>query len=278
VTGNWPAERRVHRAERVAMLLRFVGCGQADCRAKVHPRMYAARNRDRCQGALPSTAARAARRCATAAGLFLVVWFLGDPLPTNAQQAAYATSNAEAARQLAQRALECLHRGEDLVSTASRLAAYREGLELAQRAVAADDTNASAHFALFANNGRVLLMEGQTPNPLNLLAVNRELERVLELDPNYADALAARGGLYRQLPRLLGGSLDKAEADLTRAIALDADAVGARIELAQTYRDMGHPERSVPLLTKAAQVAESKGKYRQLAEARSLLRELGVPQ
>ncbi len=195
-----------------------------------------------------------------------------------AQQAAYASSNVEAARVLAQSALECLHRGEDLVTTESRLAAYREGLQLAERAVAADDGNASAHFALFANNGRVMLMQGQTPNPLNLLAVNRELERTLELDPNYADALAARGGLYRQLPRLLGGSLGKAEADLTRAITLDPDAVGARIELAQVYRDMGHPERSVALLTKAAQVAESKGKYRQLAEARTLLREFGAPQ
>ncbi len=224
------------------------------------------------------TVAFAERLPTLVAGLLLVARLVAVALPANAQQAAYASSNAEAARQLAQSALECLHRGEELLTTQSRLAAYREGLQLAERAVAADDTNASAHFALFANNGRVMLMEGQTPNPLNLLAVNRELERTLELDPNYADALAARGGLYRQLPRLLGGSLGKAEADLTRAIALDADAVGARIELAETYRDMGHPERSVPLLTKAAQVAESKGKYRQLAEARTLLRELGASQ
>ncbi len=210
--------------------------------------------------------------------LLLGVRLVAGPLAAVAQQAAYASSNVEAAKVLAQSALECLHRGEDLLTAESRLAAYREGLQLAERAVAADDSNASAHFALFANNGRVMLMEGQTPNPLNLLAVNRELERALELDPNYADALAARGGLYRQLPRLLGGSLDKAEADLTRAITLDPDAVGARIELAQAYRDMGHPERSVALLTKAAQVAESKGKYRQLAEARILLREFEASQ
>jgi tetratricopeptide (TPR) repeat protein len=200
------------------------------------------------------------------------------PATAGAQQAAYASSNAEASRVLTRQALDCLRRGEDAVTKESRLAAYREGLRLAQRAVAADDTNAGAHFALFANNGRLMLLQGQMPNPFNLMGVNRELDRVLELDPNYADALAARGGLYRQLPRLLGGSLDKAEADLTRAIALDPDAVGARIELAQTYRDMGHPERSVPLLAKAAQVAEQKGKFRQLAEARNLLRELRTPE
>jgi hypothetical protein len=242
------------------------------------PLMRTARNWHRCSVVVTRTVAVVCPMATAVAALLLVVSLVGRPLVASAQQAAYASSNAEASRQLAQSALECLRRGEDLLTAESRLAAYREGLQLAQRAVAADDNNASAHFALFANNGRVMLMEGQTLNPFNLLAVNRELERALELNPDYADALAARGGLYRQLPRLLGGSLEKAEADLTRAIALDADAVGARIELAQAYRDMGHPERSVPLLNKAAQVAESKGKYRQLAEARALLRELGAVQ
>ncbi len=196
------------------------------------------------------------------------------PRGTLAQRAAFASSSTDVARNLADQALDCLHRGEELLTKESRLAAYREGLQLAQRAVAVDDGNASAHFAVFANNGRIMLIEGAAPNPLNLLAVNRELDRALELDPDYADALAARGGLYRQLPRLLGGSLDKAEAYLTRAIALDPEAVGARIELAETYRDMGQPARGVPLLNAAMQVAESKGKYRQLNEARDLLREI----
>lgn len=206
-------------------------------------------------------------------GVLLCGWLLA-PRGAVAQRAAYASSNIDAAQSLAERSLDCLHRGEDLLAKESRLAAYREGLQLAERAVAADAGNASAHFAVFANSGRIMLIEGETPNPFNLLAVNRELDRALELDPDYADALAARGGLYRQLPRLLGGSLDKAEEYLTRAISLDPDAVGARIELAQTYRDMGQPERGVPLLTTAMQVAESKGKYRQLAEAHGLLREL----
>lgn len=221
-----------------------------------------------------------ARRCGAALTPLtfsvLLLGLLAAPRGADAQRAAYASSNTEAARALAEQALDCLHRGEELLTKESRLAAYREGLQLAERAVAADDGNASAHFALFANNGRIMLIQGETPNPFNVLAVNRELERALDLEPDYADALAARGGLYRQLPRLLGGSLDKAEADLTRAIALDPDAVGARIELAQTYRDMGQPVRGVPLLNKAMQVAENKGKYRQLNEARSLLREIRI--
>jgi hypothetical protein len=194
-----------------------------------------------------------------------------------AQQSAYARGRVEAAQDLAQRALDCLHRGEDATTKEAKLAAYRDGLQWAECAVAADDNNADAHYARFANKGRIMLLEGAAANPLNLLTVNRELDRTLALNPHHADALAARGGMYRQLPWVLGGSLEKAAEYLNRAVALDPDACGSRIELAETYRDMGHPERSVPLLEKAAQVAERMGKQHQLHEARELLAQLKAP-
>jgi tetratricopeptide (TPR) repeat protein len=193
---------------------------------------------------------------------------------SDAQAAAYASNQAESAQALATRAIECLRRGEDGVTKESRLTAFREGLALAQRAAAADDQNADAHFAVFANRGRILLEEGTIPNPFNMVDVNRELDRALQLNPNHVDALISRGGLYRQLPWVLGGNLKKAEECLTRAIELDHNAVGGRIELAATYRDMGRSERSVPLLEKAIQIAQQVGKFRQLAEARAMLHEI----
>ena len=65
-----------------------------------------------------------------------------------------------------------------------------------------------------------------------------------------------------------------AEECLTKAIASDPNAVSARIELAATYRDMGQPDRSLPLLDKAVVIAEREGKQRQAAEARTLLSQL----
>jgi tetratricopeptide (TPR) repeat protein len=202
---------------------------------------------------------------------------LGAACPAGAQQSAYARGRVEAAQDLAQRALDCLHRGEDATTKAVKLAAYRDGLQWAERAAAADDNNADAHYARFANKGRIMLLEGAVANPLNLLTVNRELDRALELNPDHADALAARGGMYRQLPWVLGGSIEKAADYLSRAVALDPDACGARIELAETYRDMGHPERSIPLLEQAARVAERLGKQQQFHEARELLAQLKAP-
>jgi FimV-like protein len=81
--------------------------------------------------------------------------------------------------------------------------------------------------------------------------------------------------MYRQLPWVLGGSLSRAEGYLLRAIELDPNAVGARIELARTYCDMGTPDRAVPLLRKAQQLAEQMGKHRQIRQARELLSQLG---
>jgi tetratricopeptide (TPR) repeat protein len=194
--------------------------------------------------------------------------------------AARASASPETKRDaqgLAEQALTCLHRGEDAADKQQKLDAYQQGLDLAQRAVALDEENSDAHFAIFGNKGRILLLEGVTPNPISLLQVNRDLERALELNPNHADALTAKGGLYRQLPWVLGGSLSVAETCLTKAIALDPDAVSARIELAATYRDMGYPERGVPLLQTAATIAEREGKRRQLSEARALMHELQAP-
>lgn len=190
---------------------------------------------------------------------------------------AAAPEDKSKAQTLAQQALECLRRGEDATDRQQKLAAYQQGLDLASRAVALDDDNSDAHFAIFANKGRILLLEGVVPNPISLLQVNRDLERALELNPNHADALAAKGGLYRQLPWVLGGSLAVAEHCLTKAIKIDPDAVSARIELAETYRDMGQPERGLPLLRTAAAIAERQGKHRQLREARDLLRALQAP-
>lgn len=195
--------------------------------------------------------------------------------PSEGQRVAAALERTDAAQELATNAIACMKRGEDALSSAAKLSAYREGLALAKRALSIDDHNADAHFALFATEGRVMLLEGVAPNPVSLLKVNQELERCLELNPNHSDALAAKGGLYRQLPWVLGGDLNKAEICLKRSIEIDPNAVGARIELARTYRDKGQPELCAPLLNKAAELAQQMNKHRQLGEARELLTELG---
>lgn len=57
----------------------------------------------------------------------------------------------------------------------------------------------------------------------------------------------------------------------------ETEAVSApqtRVNVALRNGPVGQPDRGIPLLEKATQVAAHDGKYRQLAEARQLLREL----
>jgi tetratricopeptide (TPR) repeat protein len=176
--------------------------------------------------------------------------------------------------ELGKNAVKCLERGENLTDQKEKRAAYEEGLELAKRAVELDDANADGHFAIFANQGRLMLMDGVAVNPVNLLKVSRELDRALEIDPNHSDSLAAKGGLYRQLPWFLGGSLDKAEDLLNKSIDNNPNAVNARIELAECYRDMGQPERGLPVLEKAVVIANRNGRLREAANAQALLAEI----
>jgi len=206
--------------------------------------------------------------------LLLIGLLIGGPPADRSAAAQEAKSQAQI---LAQQALDDLNRAEDLTDKDERLAVYQHGLDLATRAVQLDDENSDAHFAVFGNRGRILMLQGVGANPISLLQVNGDLERALELNPNHADALTAKGGLYRQLPWVLGGSLTVAETCLNKAIALDPEAVSARIELAETYRDMGQPKRGLPLLQTAAKIAERKGKRRQLGEARALMQQLQQP-
>lgn len=193
-----------------------------------------------------------------------------------AQQAVLAVEAGDDAVTLTNRSLECLRRGEAATDRQAKYDAYREGLDLARQALALNEANADAHFAAFANQGRIFLLDGVSANFLNLLRVSRDLDRALELNPNHADALAAKGGLHHQLPWVLGGDLKKAEFYLKRSIELDAHTVLPRIELAEMYREMGTPERSVPLLKEAVVLAREQGKHYRVEQAERLLRELNA--
>jgi tetratricopeptide (TPR) repeat protein len=195
-------------------------------------------------------------------------------LPVRAQGIASAkTSDPQRSAELTAQSLALLEKGEDNTDDKARLALYEEGEKLAREAADLDDSNADAHFAIFANMGRRLVIEGAI-NPFSLLKVNRSLDRCLELNPNHSDALAARGGMYRQLPRILGGNLNKAEENLKRSIELDPQATGARIELARTYHEMGEDQKALPLLQQALYWAEQLNKPRRVREAKKVLADI----
>lgn len=183
-----------------------------------------------------------------------------------AQSPAQAYAPQESAQTLAKQSLDCLNRGEDATESDQQLAHYREGLRYAEAAVEADDNCADAHYAVFANRGRLMMLQGAIANPFNVYVIQRELNRTLELNPAHVEGLAAKGIMLHKLPRLLGGSSEGAIKYLKQALVLDPNKVDAHMELAKIYQELDQPELGVAHLEKAAEVATRNDKPRLLED------------
>ncbi len=173
--------------------------------------------------------------------------------------------------------LRLLEEGDASEDETVKLDRYTRGRALAEQAVRRDPKSADAHFALFANWGRYLQVDGWLKNSFQLPALQRELDRALALDPDHADGLASKGGLYLQLPGFLGGDAAKAEPLLRRSIELDELAVGARLELADYYVQKGEREKARELASAALRLAGEQGKARFERRAKKLLKDLRAP-
>ena len=90
--------------------------------------------------------------------------------------------------------------------------AYEAGAEMATRALQVDERNAQAHFLYAAALGSAERLKGIANAGLVLGEIKQHVRRAIELDPTHAQALQMMGGLYAELPWLLGGSEKEAES------------------------------------------------------------------
>jgi tetratricopeptide (TPR) repeat protein len=195
---------------------------------------------------------------------FVLVWQAAgqaaDPPGTDASRA--ATARCQSAEAL---------------PNAERVAALESALAQADAAIAADDRDALAHFAAFCALGGLLQVNGVGLSaPGQLRRLRREVDRTLELAPDFADALAGKGELLVNLPRLLGGDAGEGERLLRRALAVDPRYLTPRLALAEALRDRGAFAEARAEAERALAVAEAKGDAADVARARSLVAELVV--
>jgi len=166
----------------------------------------------------------------------------------------------------------------DDVPAAARTAALEASLARADEAIAADERDALAHFAAFCALGRLLRQGGiHLAAPFRLRRLRREVDRTLELAPDFSDALAGKGSLLVSLPRLLGGDVLEGERCLRRALEIEPDYLTPRLTLVDSLRARGAIDEARVQATQALAIAERKGEHEDADTARKVLRELGPP-
>jgi len=176
---------------------------------------------------------------------------------------------------LAKQALEACTKGRLATEREKRLAHFQQGQSLGERAVAADEGSADAHFALFCNLGELLRVDGESLTSLfGLRRMMKELDRALELNPEYLEAISAKGTLLVKLPGILGGDVEKGEALLRQVISRAPKAVNARLALAKVRCEHGRHHEAVMLASDALAIAQKHNQADFIPEARAVLEQL----
>jgi tetratricopeptide (TPR) repeat protein len=138
------------------------------------------------------------------------------------------------------RAALALCREIEQAREAEQPALLERGLVRAEVAVAADPDDPVAHLAVFCNLGKRLRRDGISWHAFGAVRrLLREIDTALALAPDFAGALAAKGGLLASLPRFLGGDPREGERLVRRAISLAPDDVGARLTLVDVLEARG---------------------------------------
>lgn len=160
------------------------------------------------------------------------------------------------------------HRGQAAADTEST-ALLALSLEQADRAIAADGSDALAHFARFCALGEQARRSGASLSSLvKLWAIRDAVDHTLALAPEFSDALYGKGAFLCSVPRLLGGDPAQGERLVRRAIEIDPDFVGARLFLAQRLLDRGDRTEAEAQAARALEAAERKNDSSSVDKAR----------
>jgi tetratricopeptide (TPR) repeat protein len=110
--------------------------------------------------------------------------------------------------------------GED--AKERKIALWEKGVQYGKMAVKVNPNGKEGHFYYMANMGALAQIKGAFNSAWNFLKIKKEMDKTLELDPQFAPALVARAQYLTELPGILGGKDEKEAMQLYKQ-ALEAD-------------------------------------------------------
>jgi tetratricopeptide (TPR) repeat protein len=120
-----------------------------------------------------------------------------------------------------------------------KIAAYERARDVAKRATELAPKDPDAHLWYAITLGSWSQAKGLLHSAIALRNLRKEVDVVLQLDPNNIEAHVMAGSIDRELPVLLGGDRRVAEEHFKTAQRLDPRLTGVRVELAKLYINMG---------------------------------------
>jgi len=126
--------------------------------------------------------------------------------------------------------------------------AFGNGVEAAQKALAIAPENPDSHFFYVANLASLGDVKGVFNSLFMLPEIRRELEIILDLDPNHSYGLAMNGALYSYLPGILGGDTEIADIYIRRAIRLEPHVSSTKLYLARNLRKQKKYDEAIEVL------------------------------
>jgi tetratricopeptide (TPR) repeat protein len=119
--------------------------------------------------------------------------------------------------------------------------AFERGMEAARQAIAAAPNRPEGHFWLAANMAGLAETQGMRAGLRYRTPIRGSLERVLAIDPAFQQGSADRalGRWYYKVPGLFGGSKQKSEMHLRRALTYNPQSTVTHYFLAETLEALG---------------------------------------
>jgi tetratricopeptide (TPR) repeat protein len=161
-----------------------------------------------------------------------------------------------------------------------KLATFQEGARLAKKALEQQESSVDAHFLYAANLGKAVQLQGLVAAALSLQTLKNHVNRMLELDAEYAPAHHMLGRMYEDLPWFLGGDTEAADAHLKKAISLDARYAPARLDLGKWYLKHGRSQEAAKEFIRVLKTPPIKKRWIweriQRPQAQIFLQQIGV--
>ena len=138
------------------------------------------------------------------------------------------------------------------VAPADRRKQYERGVEAGKHAAAIDPQRPEGYFWMAANMGSLAESFGLRQGLRYRGPIKEALETVLRLDPGFqqGSAFRALGRWYFKVPRLFGGSNQKAIEHLQRSLTYNADSTISHFFLAEVLVDMDRRAEALAELQK----------------------------